>query len=144
MTPRIASAIIAAHHALLEEIRSAPATPAELEAFESEHGPIPLAYRWYLEHCGGGVVGAEWVDDIHQLRETQRKFNAESALEPRRGGWTMRDVFVFGWDGAGNPMAIRASTGEVVVEDHNFGGVHVLAPSFERFLTTAFEISVPE
>jgi hypothetical protein len=43
-------------------------------------------------------------------------------------------VFLIGWDAGGNPYGIRRGTGEVVVEDHDFGGVHTKAPSFGDFL----------
>jgi hypothetical protein len=127
---------VAAHRALPEGIRSAPATPEELAAFESQFGPIPAAYRWYLEQCGGGVAGDEWLDNIHELAISHRKFLAESGP----GGWTMRGVFIVGWDGAGNPFGINSSSGEVVVEDHNFGGIHVLAPSIKVFLAHAMRV----
>jgi hypothetical protein len=52
----------------------------------------------------------------------------------------MRDVFVVGWDGAGNPFGINTATGEVVVEDHHFGGIHVMAPSFAVFLAQAMHV----
>jgi hypothetical protein len=94
--------------ALPADIRSAPAAPEEFTAFESEFGPIPPSYRWYLENCGGGVAGSEWLDDIRQLAATHRKFRKESAI---KSGWTMRDVFVIGWEGAGNPFGISTPTG---------------------------------
>ena len=47
----------------------------------------------------------------------------------------MRNVFVIGWDGAGNPYGIDSATGKLLVEDHNFGGIHEVATSFEAFLT---------
>jgi hypothetical protein len=102
------SSIIAAHRALPADIRSAPAAPEEFTAFESEFGPIPPSYRWYLENCGGGVAGSEWLDDIRQLAATHRRFRKESAI---KNGWTMRDVFVIGWEGAGNPFGISTPTG---------------------------------
>ncbi len=46
----------------------------------------------------------------------------------------MNEFFIMGWDGWGNPYGIHTQTGEVVFEDHNFGGVHVMAASFEEFL----------
>ena len=46
----------------------------------------------------------------------------------------MADVFVIGWDGAGNPFGIDRATGRVLVEDHNFGGIHEMAESFSAFL----------
>jgi len=46
----------------------------------------------------------------------------------------MRDVFIIGWDGWGNPFGIELSSGRVLVEDHNFGGIHEMAPSFHVLL----------
>ena len=111
------------------DIRYAQASPEQLEAFEGKHGPIPAEYRAFLQEFGGGAVGSEWVDGIGQLPRTHAKFNSERGV----GGWSMANVFVIGWDGAGNPIGIDAS-GAVVVEDHNFGEVHQLASSFAEFL----------
>lgn len=112
-------------------MRSPPATEPELLAFEAEHGPIPADVRWFLAQCGGGVVGSEWVDGVHALTVTHRKFRREWG-PPR--GWTLQGVFVLGWDGSGNPFGVQAASGAVVVEDHNFGGIHELASSVEAFL----------
>lgn len=114
-----------------EELYRGPATEEELRGFETSYGPIPEDYRWFLLACGGGHFGSEEVDDIVRLTESHAKFQRESG-PPR--GWTMRDVFIIGWDGAGNPFGIEATTGRVVVEDHNFGGIHELAPSLEEFM----------
>jgi hypothetical protein len=46
----------------------------------------------------------------------------------------MRDVFVIGWDGWGNPYGICQSSGRMVVEDHDVGGIHEMAESFVAFL----------
>jgi hypothetical protein len=127
-----APSLVSEWHSLPAGVRQLPATQAELEAFEKSHGAIPAQYRAFLQQFGGGAVGSEWVDGIHQLARTHAKFAAEVAL----GGWSMSDAFVFGWDGAGNPMAI-AQTGAVVMEDHNFGGVQRLAPSFGEWLAKA-------
>ena len=126
MTPAQQSKILEFHRSLPEACRSAPASPEELTAFEKEFGPIPDDYRWYLTSCGGGVIGSEWVDDVSKLKKTHAKFLKE--------GWTMKDVFAIGWDGGGNPMAIERATGKVLVEDHDFGGIHVLAGSFAEFV----------
>ena len=50
----------------------------------------------------------------------------------------MRDVFIVGWDGYGNPFGVHTPTGELRMEDHNFGGVHLMAESFPHFLLSAF------
>jgi hypothetical protein len=98
--------------------------------FESKYGPIPPDFRWFLAECGGGVVGSEWVDGIEALGETHAKFASERGPD----GWSLSETFIIGWDGAGNPFGIHGPTGSVMVEDHNSGEVHALAPSFEVFL----------
>lgn len=117
--------------ALPDGCKCAVATASELIAFEEAFAPIPDDFRWLLMQCGGGTIGSEWVDGIHELAETHRKFNAESDIE---NGWTMDGVFVIGWDGSGNPFGIETATGKILVEDHNVGGIHEMAPSFEAFL----------
>jgi hypothetical protein len=49
-------------------------------------------------------------------------------------GWKMQDVFVIGWDGSGNPFGIQLGSGAILVEDHDYGGIHTLANSFSEFL----------
>jgi hypothetical protein len=116
-------------------VRSEPASEGELAEFEARHGPIPAEFRWFLSVCGGGPVGSERVDGIAELPKSHSRFQQQSN-RPR--GWTMRDVFIIGWDGAGNPFGIHRPTGELRVEDHNFGGVHCMAKSFSEFLSKAF------
>ena len=119
--------LVRAHGQLPEGCRSAPAREDEVRAFESRFGPIPPEYRWYLTVCGGGVVGCEWVKGIKELPGTHIKFISEP--------WTMKDVFVIGWDGGGNPFGIERGSGRLLVEDHNSGGVHMMASSFIDFLS---------
>jgi hypothetical protein len=114
-----------------DALRREPATEEELREFEMTYGPIPEDYRWFLLTCGGGHFGAEEVDDIIRLTKSHAKFGRE--FGPPRG-WTMQDVFIIGWDGAGNPFGIETATGRVVVEDHNLGGIHELASSLEEFM----------
>jgi hypothetical protein len=130
MDDSVKARVLASWNQLPEGCRLRRAAEADLVAFESEWIPIPVDFRWFLAMCGGGVVGCEWIDNIDRLHKSHAKYRRESGP----GGWTMRDFFIVGWDGAGNPYGIRLATGEVVVEDHNFGGVHVLASSFESFL----------
>jgi hypothetical protein len=130
MTPEEQRQIREAHDALPVACRTKRASEAALQAFEGEFGPIPADYRWYLAECGGGVVHSEWLDDIDALKKSHAKFRAEAA---HAKGWKKKDGFLIGWDGGGNPMIIDRLTGEVVVEDHDLGGVHVEARSFADF-----------
>ena len=129
MDASLKSRILTAFNALPDVCRSRAATEAEIADFEATFGSIPDDFHWFLTQCGGGTVGSEWVDNISELRATHEKFNRECG----GGGWTLRDVFVLGWDGAGNPYGIHAS-GKLLVDDHNFGGNHEMAESFGAFL----------
>jgi hypothetical protein len=120
--------LLAAWHALPTGMRSEPATDTELAAFETRFGPIPADFRWFLRGLGGGVVGAEWLDDIRQLAQSYAKLADEQSY------WQLSDSFVVGWDGAGNPIALVHRTGELVVADHNTGQRHKLASSLRDFL----------
>jgi hypothetical protein len=111
-------------------LRHPPATEEQLASFEREHGAIPDDYRWFLSECGGGIAGSEHLDDIHRLFRTHRVFRDQS----RQSGWKMKGVFVIGWDGSGNPFGIEEATGRILVEDHNFGGIHELASSLGHFI----------
>ncbi len=124
-------AIIRNHQGLPEGIRYPEASEGQLIVFENEFGKIPDLFRWYLLNCGGGVVGSEWVDGIKNLPDTHREFNRERAT----GFWPlMNDVFVIGRDKGGNYFGIHQPSGRLVLEDHDFGGLHEIAPSLEHFL----------
>lgn len=125
------SAIVAELSTYPSEIRQAPATESELQAFEVAFGPIPTDVRWFLSACGGGVVGRERLDGVRDLWRSHEKYLKEFGPPL---GWSMDNVFVLGWDGAGNPIAVHRRTGQVLVEDHNFGGIHVVAESFGAYL----------
>jgi hypothetical protein len=116
---------------LPESLRGKPATEQQLHEFEAIYGTIPEDYRWFLLTCGGGPIGSDFVDDIVELTKSHAKFRKE--FGPPRG-WTMRDVFIIGWDGFCNPFGIETVTGRLVVEDHNLGGIYELAPSLEDFM----------
>lgn len=116
--------------ARLEEIRYVPATDRALGSFETEFGPIPDDFRWFLAACGGGVVGSEWVDGIQQLASSHRKHQRERT---RNGG--KANFFLIGWDCAGQPFGIDRATGEVVIEPEGSDGeVRRLSPSIEAYL----------
>ncbi len=132
MDEALALAVLEFWEYLPLELRSPCATTEDLLAFEEQIGrKIPAGYRWFLQHCGGGPYGAEYIDGIEDLADSHHKF-AEEAAQPR--GWTLERFFLIGWDGAGNPYGIDETTGAVVVADHTFAGVHVLASSFEDLM----------
>jgi SMI1 / KNR4 family (SUKH-1) len=122
---------------LPEELRQPPATEQDVEAFEAIYGSIPETYKWFLLTCGGGIFGPDQLDNISKLARSHTKFASESALP---NGWTMQNVFVIGWDGSGNPFGIERTTGRILVEDHDFGGVLELAQNFEVFILERIRI----
>ena len=73
----------------------------------------------------------ERLDGIRKLWSSHEKYRKEFGPPT---GWSMTDVFIVGWDGAGNPIAVHKRTGQVLVEDHTFGGIHVEAESFGEYL----------
>ena len=121
-------------------MRYRKATEDDLRSFEAQFGAIPKILRWFLVECGGGVVGSEWVDGIDELVETHNRFSEERA----EGFWDLLDqVFVIGRDGGGNYFGIQRATGSIVVQDHDFGGIHTMAQSFDAFLAAGFS-DLPE
>jgi hypothetical protein len=126
MSPEIAARLVEAWRSLPTDVRSQPASLAEIKQLQDELGPLPEDLRWFPSELGGGAVGSEWIDDASKLRETQVRFRAEQ--------WSLTACFVIGWDGAGNPIAIDRQSGKVLTEDHDVGRVHELSPWFEAFL----------
>jgi len=116
--------------ALPEGCRSAPASEESLAAFEAQFGAIPPDYRWYLATCGGGVIGSEWIDDIEELPKTHRKVREGQQQE----FYTLREFFPVGWDGGGNPYGFDLTSGRIITEDHDFGGIHEVAEGFYALL----------
>jgi hypothetical protein len=132
---RIASALTQ----LPSDVRERPATATELDRFEEGNGVIPAEFRWFLQSCGGGVVGAERLDGVRTLAQSHEKYRREFGPP---SGWSMENVFIIGWDGAGNPIGIHKRSGRILIEDHNFGGVHEVARSLFEFLEQQLHISV--
>jgi hypothetical protein len=81
-------------------------------------------YRQWLIETGGGPIGSNWYDSPHELAASQKKLESES--------WSLSG-WVIGWDGAGNPIAMQPD-GSIRTEDHNGGGIHLIANSFAELL----------
>jgi len=84
------------------------------------------SYRNWLIQTGGGPIGSDWLDGVNELKQSQEKLKNEP--------WSISG-FVIGWDGAGNPIALN-NNDEIITEDHNFGGVHKMASSFNELLAS--------
>jgi hypothetical protein len=103
------------------------ATPAQdVDRLLAQYGVKEPLYRQWLIETGGGPIGPDWYDSLSELEEGQRKLAKE--------GWSIQG-FVIGWNGAGNPVALQ-NDGTILVEDHNFGGIHVIANSFRELLAS--------
>jgi hypothetical protein len=130
--------ILATLSELPSDVREPPATLEQLEQFERAFGEVAHQYRWFLLNWGGGAVGREWLDGISKLAASQTKYQEEFGPP---SGWSMERVFIIGWDGFGNPIAIHKPTGRVLLENHNFGGVHELASSFFEYAQNLLYLS---
>ena len=129
--------LLPAWQTLPQDIRCRPASEQDLVRFEATHGAIPVPVRTFLQQFGGGAVGSEWLDGIDELSRSHAKFAAEAGA----AGWSLQDSFVVGWSGAGDPIAVQLSSGAVVTEDHNSGGIRILAPSFGAFVRSQLEVA---
>ena len=98
-----------------------------VDAILDEYGIADKFYRDWLVQTGGGPIGADWFDGVDELKNSQTNLKAQE--------WTVKG-FVVGWDGAGNPIVMKES-GELVTEDHNFGGVHKVAKSFKELVANS-------
>lgn len=101
--------------------------------------PFTDDYRGFLLRYGGAVVGPY---PIFGLRPCEARDNAWSVLDMTKryrvdyeqaGIDCVSQWVVFSEDHAGNPVGFDA-TGEVWIFDHDFGGLHHEAPSFEAYL----------
>lgn len=118
-------------HELIEKYITSYAVVMEGEQVGSEVYEVmksigldhPLYTEW-LTRTGGGPIGADWFDSPGDLIKSNEKMKEED--------WDVSGVCI-GWDGMGNPIVV-ASDGKLIVPDHDFGGVHVYAESFEDCL----------
>ena len=107
------------------------ASEQDILSFESQFEVIPETYKWILKNCGKVLLGSDFTDNIQELEISHQKFKEESSIE---NGWTMKDVFIIGWDGAGNPFGIEKETGRILIEYMGEGEVTVLANSIEELI----------
>ena len=110
---------------LPEGMRYKPASEEEILDFESSFSEVPEPYKWFLKECGSGVVGSEWLDGIHELRDSHKKFLNEE--------WSSHNNFLIGWDGGGSPISLT-SNGTVVVEYLGVQDIQIIAKSLEDFI----------
>ena len=135
MSEELKAALLAEWRVNPDGYRTLPPSEEALRSFEQEFGSIPAEFREYLALCGGGIGKGEWDERTFNLpnlvyvyREHQHGFIT----------WSLEGVFVIGSDDAGNLFGIETSTGRILLEDHNFGGIHELAPSLSEFFMLGF------
>ncbi|HEY6096194.1 MAG TPA: SMI1/KNR4 family protein [Gallionellaceae bacterium] len=107
-----------------EGVIRGPVDAEVVDAILSRHGVANRSYRDWLLASGGGPIGPDWYDGVEELPQSQEKLKNEK--------WNVAG-FVIAWDGAGNPIVL-GTAGEILTEDHNFGGVHQLAEGFDDLL----------
>ena len=113
-----------------------PATAEQLADFEERHTVIPADYRWFLQECGSGVVGSEWLDGIDDLFSSHQKFREECAIP---NGWRTKEMFLIGWDGSGSPIGILPG-GSIVVEEPGSESARILSPSLSAYLAAGLDL----
>ncbi|MFC1853107.1 SMI1/KNR4 family protein [candidate division CSSED10-310 bacterium] len=99
--------------------------------FEEKYGKIPEDYKWFLKTVGGCPIGSEWIANIKELEKTHIEISDDRNV-PKE--WKMKSYFIIGFDGWGNYFGICTETGKIFMEDHNFGGIHEIAASFEDYI----------
>ena len=109
---------------------SCPATDEQLRDFEAKVGP---SRQTSVGSSRPSVVVPSARSGSTTSTDSSSPIRNSTRSSGHRG-WTMGGVFVVGWDGTGNPYGIELETGRMLVEDHNFGGIHEMASSFEDFL----------
>lgn len=108
------------------DVMHGAASPEEVDRLLAKYGVKEPLYRQWLVETGAGPIGSNWYDGLAELEASQEKLAME--------GWGIRG-FVIGWDGSGNPIVIRED-GVVLTEDHDLGGIHVVASDFRSLLAS--------
>jgi hypothetical protein len=116
--------IIEVYKRQYKNVFNGPVSEKAVDQILTKSNVLDLTYRNWLIETGGGPIGSDWYDSLVELEESQKKNLKES--------WSVKG-FVIGWDGAGNPIVLN-DIGEIITEDHNFGGIHKIADSFTELL----------
>jgi len=107
-----------------EAVIDGPASEEAVDKLLAHYQVVNPLYRNWLIETGGGPIGSDWYDTLAELDESQTSLQNDL--------WTISG-FVIGWDGAGNPLVL-CEDGKIITEDHDFGGIHNVAFSFEALL----------
>lgn len=96
-------------------------------------------YIDFITSFGGGLIGSSEIysmsnssmmdEDIIELNETYKNDNFWEGID----NW-----IIIGSDHSGNPIGIDLD-GKIVSNDHDFGGIYVIAESFSDYLITLLD-----
>ncbi len=116
--------------------RSVPTSEEINQASKVLGVPFASDYREFMLEFGGATVGPYPIFGLRPVEVMGR--DHWSVIEVTRhyrndGVPGTQDWVVFSEDHAGNPVGMDAN-GVVWIHDHDFGGVAILAPSFEAYI----------
>ena len=112
-------------------VRERAATEAELREFEAAFGAIPDDYRWLLVAAVAAWLARSELTASRSLPSLTPSFAA--SLDRHAVGRCEMFSLLAGMV-AVNPFGIEQSSGRILVEDHDFGGIHEMAASLQEFI----------
>jgi hypothetical protein len=113
---------------------------SEEEVREAENivgARLPEDYRGLLLRCGSAMVGGHSILGVRKAplaADEPPCFHEQTIAFRRQLPGEFRSMVVIEVDGAGNPIGFIPPDRTVFVFDHDFGGRHDLALSFEEYL----------
>ncbi|MBP1990095.1 SMI1/KNR4 family protein [Paenibacillus eucommiae] len=115
--------------------RGEPATDEEIaQAEQTLQVTFDSVYVDFIKRFGGSYYKLS-IYAFKNSTMLEARTVTDLTLEFRNGGWPgTEDSYVISIDLAGNPIMIKPD-GKVVTFDHDFGGTHIVAESFEALLT---------
>ena len=91
-------------------------------------------YIDFITSFGGGVLGSYEIYSISNSEILGDESIIDLNYNFKKDDWDgMRDWFIFGSDGSGNPIGID-TTGKIMSDDHDFSGIYTVADSFQEYL----------
>jgi cell wall assembly regulator SMI1 len=117
-------------------LRAGAVDPAEVDAASGAvRVNFPEDYREFLLRHGGAIVGPYPVFGVRSVEAMGNEWSVvEMTKRFRSDRWPGTDDWaIISSDHAGNPVGIDTD-GRVWVSDHDFGGISLVADSFEDFL----------
>jgi hypothetical protein len=114
-----------------------PPDASEIEKLEHWVGfALPPEYKEFVSKFGAGIVGPFPIYGVGraEVMSSSEASAIDQTVFFRSQGWPGTEKWlVISTDHSGNPMGLDAH-GKVWISDHDFGGIDLLAESFEVFL----------